>query len=197
MNEQRTGEVKMSLKKATLWAAAILVIWGGSALGQQSLGDLAKGEGFGWIAGRWTATIDDGQTIDLIYKWELDGHLASMDFKMGEYAYKAMIFYDATESKVVEVGVDSKGGQSKGSWDVEGENLVSTTNKRDNEGKTQKIAIVHTKGRGRTMKVEVYSVDEYGSRAAEPWTTVEFKRKAPKAGTRAGRSNAKAQNKTN
>jgi len=187
----------VSLKRTVLWAAAILMIWGGAALGQQSLKDLSSEMGVAWIAGQWTATTNDGQTVDLAYRWGLEGYLVNMDFKMGEYAYKAMIFYDADEDKVVEVGVDSRGGLGKGSWDIEGEDLVSTASRRDAEGRTQKMAIVHKKGARRTMTVEIYSVDEYGNHTAEPWGTMEFKRKVVKRGDAARKAKGKAEDTSN
>jgi len=52
VNERRAA--KVSFGKTVLWAAAILIIWSGSAVAQQSFRDLAKEYGVDWLAGQWT-----------------------------------------------------------------------------------------------------------------------------------------------
>jgi len=123
MNKQRTA--KVSFGKIMLCATAIVIIWAGSAAAQQSLRDIAKEYGADWLVGRWAATTDDGTEIQLVYRWELDGHLVTVDFKMGEYASRGMIFYVPGEEKATAVSVDNRGGRSKGTWEAQDDKLVS------------------------------------------------------------------------
>jgi len=81
MNERKTAKVKVGLSKTVFLVTAFLIIWSGSAGAQQSLRDLAKEYGADWLAGRWTATTDEGTTILLMYRWQLDGHLVTVDLK--------------------------------------------------------------------------------------------------------------------
>jgi len=178
MNERRTAKVKVSLGRTVFLVTAILIILSGSAVSQQSLRDLAKEYGSDWLAGRWTATTDNGTTILLVYKWELNGHLLTADFKMGEYASRSMIFYVPGEEKAIAVGVDNRGGRTKGTWEAQDGKLVSKSEYVDAEGNVRKSATVHTKVDAKTIKIALYGLDQDGELADEPWFTMDFKRKA-------------------
>ena len=178
VNERRTA--KVSFGKTVLWAAAILVIWSGSAVAQQSFRNLAKEYGCDWLAGRWTATTDDGTEIQLVYRWELEGHLLSVDFKMGEYVSRGMIFFIPGEEKVVQVAVDNRGGRSKGTWEEQDSKLVSKSERIDADGNVQKSAAVYTKVDAKTIKIALYGVDQYDELNDESWGSLDFKRQVRK-----------------
>ena len=194
MNERKTAKVKVGLSKTVFLVTAILIIWSGSAVAQQSLRDLAKEYGADWFAGRWTATTDDGTTILLMYRWQLNGHLVTVDFKMGEYASHGMIFYVPGEEKAAQVSVDNRGGKSKGTWEAQDGRLVSKSEHVDAEGKVRKSAAVYSKVDARTIKIALYGLDQDGELNDEPWFTMDFKREARRktdkpAGKRQKKSN--------
>ena len=178
MNERRTA--KVSLRKTVFLVTAVLVIWAGSAAAQQSLRDIAKEYGCDWLVGRWTATTDDGTEIQLVYKWELDGHLITVDLKMGEYASRGMIFYVPGEEKATAVSVDNRGGRSKGTWEAQDGKFVSKSECVDAEGNVQKSATVYSKVDAKTIKIALYGLDQDGELNDESWFTMDFKRKAGK-----------------
>jgi hypothetical protein len=180
MNERRTTKVKASLVKTVFLMTAILIICSGSAAAQQSFRDLAKEYGHDWLAGRWTYTADNGTKFLLVYKWELNGHLLTVDFKMGEYASRGMIYYVPGEEKVVQVGVDNRGGRTKGTWDAQDDKLVSKSEHVDAEGNVRKSASVYTKVDAKTIKIALYGLEEDGELTDEPWFTVDFKREVGK-----------------
>ena len=177
MKERTTAKVKMSLTKTMFLLTAILIIWSSSAAAQQSLRDLTKEFGVDWLAGRWTAQTDDGTTILLVYKWELNGHLLAVDFKMGQYASRGMIFYTPGGENATQVSVDSMGGRSKGKWEVRDDGtLVSKSERVDVEGNVRKSATVYTNMDAKTIKIAIYGLDENGGLNDEPWFTMNFKR---------------------
>lgn len=178
VNERRTA--KVSFGKTVLWAMAILVIWSGSAVAQQSFRDLAKEYEADWLAGRWAATTDDGTEIQLVYRWELEGHLLSVELKMGEYVSRGMIFFVPDEEKVIQVGVDNRGGRSKGTWEEQDGKLVSKSERIDAEGNVQKSAAVFSKVDAKTIKIALYGVDQYDELSDEPWGSLDFKRQVRK-----------------
>jgi len=194
MNKQQTA--KVSLGKTVLWVTAILIIWSGSAVAQQSLRDIAKEYGADWLAGRWTATTDDGTEIQLVYKWELDGHLVTVDFKMGEYASRGMIFYVPGEVKATAVSVDNRGGRSKGTWEEQDGKLVSKSERIDADGNVQKGAAVYTKVDAKTIKIALYGLDQDGELNDEPWGSLDFKRQVRKTTKKTDRQTGK-QKKSN
>ncbi len=178
VNERRTA--KVSFGKTVLWATAILIIWSGSAVAQQSFRDLAKEYEADWIVGRWAATTDDGTEIQLVYRWELEGHLLSVDFKMGEYVSRGMIFFIPGEEKVIQVGVDNRGGRSKGTWEEQDGKLVSKSERIDADGNVQKSAAVFSKVDAKTIKIALYALDQYDELNDEPWGSLDFKRQVIK-----------------
>lgn len=181
MNERTTTKVKASLSKTVFLMTAILVVLSSSAVAQQSLRDLTTEFGYDWLAGRWTATTNEGVEIQLIYKWELNGHLLSVDFKMGEYAYRGIIFNVPEQEKAKQVSVDNRGGRSKATWEArEDGSLISKSEHIDAEGNSRKGAAVYSKVDDKTIKIALYGLNEAGELNDEPWVTTEFKRMADK-----------------
>ncbi|NQT00544.1 MAG: hypothetical protein HQ580_00830 [Planctomycetes bacterium] len=178
MNKQQT--TKVNLGKTALFALAVLIIWSGSAMAQQSLRDLAQEYGGDWLAGRWTATTDDGTEILLVYRWGLDGHAVIVDFKMGEYASHGMIYYVPDDEKATAISVDNRGGRSKGTWEAQDDKLVSKNERIDAEGNVQKSGAVYSKVDARTIKIALYGLDQYDELNDEPWYTMDFKRQVRK-----------------
>ena len=177
MKEGTTAKVKVSLSKTLFLVTAILIIWSSSAAAQQSLRDLTKEFGVDWLVGRWTAKTDDGTTILLVYKWELNGHLLTVDLKMGEYASRGMIFYTPGGEKATQVSVDNRGSRSKGEWEVrEDGTLVSKSEYVDVEGNVRKSATVYRNVDAKTIKIALYGLDENGELNDEPRFTMDFKR---------------------
>ncbi len=180
------NQPKTIVTRTFLLLAAGLVIWTSAAAAQEKLGDLVQEAGFNWMIGRWTATTDDGQEIEISYRWGLDRYLATYDFKMGEFAYRGMIFYVPTEQKVVEMGVDNRGGTAKATWDIEGEKAVSKSERIQADGEAVRMAIINSKVNNKTMKMELFGVDSSGEQADEPWATLEFKRQKRQPRKKAG-----------
>lgn len=181
MNERTTSKIKASLSKTVFLLTAILIFFSSPAVAQQSLLDLAKEFGVDWLAGRWAAKTDDGTKIMLVYRWDLDGHLVTVDFRMGEYASRGMIYYVPGQENATQVGVDNRGGTSKAAWDArEDGTLISKSEHVDTEGHVRKSAAVYSKVDAKTIKITVYGLNEDGVLNDEPWFTTEFKRMAAK-----------------
>ena len=193
MNQPRTAGMSITLTRTFLALAAGLVIWTSAAAAQEKLGDLAEEAGFNWMIGRGTAAIDDGQEIEMIYRWGLDRYLATYDFKMGEFAYRGMIFYVPTEQKVVEIGVDNKGGTAKATWDIKGRKVVVKSERIQADGKTARVAIVNSKVNNKTLKMELYGIDSSGKLTDKPWATHQFKRQKRQPPKKSGNASRKTE----
>lgn len=164
------------LRKSLLAVAAILVILAAGAEAQQKLGDLVTEGGFDWLMGKWAATTDQGDKIDIVYKWELDKHMVSVHLKWPGYEHRGMIFYVPTEDKIVQIGVDNQGGSGKGTWDADDNKAVHRYEHTGADGQTNKMWITHSKVDADTMKVEVYEMYSSGELADYPSFTAEYKR---------------------
>ena len=181
MNERRNAKVKMTFLKTVFLIAAVLIVGSGSAVAQESLRELTTSYGYDWLAGRWVAKTNEGVEIQLIYKWELNGHLMTVELKMGEYVLRGMIFYVADQEKVTQVSVNNRGGRAKTIWDGrEDGSLIAMSERVNAEGQVQKSAAVYSNLDAKTIKVAIYGLNEDGRLNDEPWFTTEFKRKADK-----------------
>jgi hypothetical protein len=119
--------------------------------------------------------------IRLNYKWELNGHLMTVDFKMGEYASRGMIFKMQSEEEATQVSVDNRGGRSKATWGArEDGSLISKSEYIDAEGNSRKGAAIYSKVDDKTIKIALYGLNEEGELDDEPWVTTEFKRQPDK-----------------
>ncbi len=119
MNPQRTTVLKKKVTKIFLAAAVGLIIWNSAALAQDTLGSLMEQTGSDFIVGKWVGESPDGQEFTMEFKWELKPHVLSTHFKGLGFEYHGIIFFKASEEQVVQIGVDSTGGNGKGTWEAE------------------------------------------------------------------------------
>lgn len=167
---------RANLRNTILAMAAILIIATTGANAQQKLGDLVAEGGFDWIIGNWVATSDQGDKIELVYKWELDKNMVSMLLKWPDNEYRAMIFYKPTEDKIVQVTVDNKGGTGNGTWEQDGNKAVLKHEHTGSDWQTSKMGFVHSKVDENTMKWDIYELYSSGELADYSNYTIEFKR---------------------
>ena len=172
MNRRRFS----NLRNTVLAVAAIFVILADGASAQQKLGGLVTEGGFDWMIDQWAATTDQGDKVELVYKWELDKHLVTIHLKWPNYEYRGMIFYVPSEEKIVQIGADNQGGSGKGTWDADGNKAVLKTEHTGADSQTNKMGYAFSKVDADTMKLEVYEVYSAGELADYPSFTVEFKR---------------------
>ncbi|MBA7625476.1 hypothetical protein ES703_32906 [subsurface metagenome] len=180
MNQLKTARLHTSLRRALLALAAGLVIFAGQAAAQEKekekLGDLMSEAGFDWIVGKWVAETEEGQKYEIVYEWELNKHAITVHFKRGDYEHHGMIFYMASEDKIVQIGADNIGGTSKGSWELKGDTAIHKTEHIPADGKAGKIGIVYSKTDIGTMRAAAYMLNDAGGLAEEPWGVLEYRR---------------------
>ena len=169
------------LRNTILAVAALIFITTSGASAQQKLGDLVTEGGFDWLIGNWEATSDEGDKIELVYKWELDKHLITMQLKFGDNEYRSMIFYKPAEDQVVQITVDNKGGTGKGIWEPDGDKAVLKYEHTSADWQTNKMGFAHSKVDAKTMKWEIHEMYSSGELSDYPNFTIEFKRQKKKA----------------
>ena len=172
MNKAKTSR----LRNIFLFAAAVIFITTSGASAQQKLGDLVSEGGFDWLIGSWEATSDEGDKIQLVYKWELEKHLITMLLKWPGSEFRAMIFYKPAEDQVVQVTVDNKGGTGKGIWEPDGNRAVLKHEHTSADWQTTKMGIAHSKVDNNTMKWEIHEMYSSGELSDYPNFTLELKR---------------------
>jgi len=160
----------MNIKSLLLLGLGLLVVSTAPAAAQQSIGELVTDYGYDWLMGKWTATTDDWETVELEYKWGLDRHVILVDFKMGDFKYHGMIVFVPSREEVVQMGVDNQGGLYNGTWSDDYSGAAHSMENTKIDGTKAKSEMVHTKVDSNTMKIGVYNVDSYGYRGSSQGT---------------------------
>ncbi|MHC4439845.1 MAG: hypothetical protein ACYS3S_21010 [Planctomycetota bacterium] len=176
MNQQRTTVLKKKAAKIFLAAAVGLIIWNSAASAQDTLGYLMEQTGSEFIVGNWGGESPDGQKFTMEYKWALKPHVLSVHFKGFDFEYHGIIFFNAAEEQVVQVGVDSRGGIGKGTWEAEYGKAIFKSEHPGEYGEVSRMGFIYSKVDADSMKCELYSLDEYGTLGDEPGMTLEYKR---------------------
>jgi len=187
MNELRTKSIGTSSRMiiVTLVSAALCVGLASPTSGAQPLGTLISEGGFDWMAGTWVATSSRGVTIEVTYKWAIENHVISVEYKASnDFSYRGLIFYKATEDKIVHIGADNQGGVWEGTWDSDGQRAIMNFANTKADGQIQKGAAANSRVDADTMKVQTYLV-QYGEMDDEPMVTMTYNRK--KSTQRTGR----------
>ena len=164
----------MSQKTASLAFIVVLLAMGSVTIGQQSLKEVIEQEGYGWLAGHWKATTDNGD-IELTYRWAVNGHALMSSFAMGDRSSQGMIYLVAEEEQVRQLTVDSQGRTIKGTWEADGRKAVSKTQMTNEDGEVRDVGFVYSKIDDATMKVVGYGL-ENGELSYDPWFELSFKR---------------------
>jgi len=176
MNQQRKTGLKRNVTRIFLAAAVGLIIWSSAASAQESLGSLMQQSGCEWIVGNWAGESPDGQKYAIEYKWELKPHVLSVHFKGFDFEYHGIIFFKASEEQVVQIGVDSRGGNGKGIWEAENGKAIMKSEHAGEYGEVSRMGFVYMKSDANTMKCELYGLNEYGALDDNPGITLEYKR---------------------
>ena len=170
----------MNIRNLCLLTLSFLAIGTVPAAAQGKLGDFVTQYGYDWLLGKWTATDDEGQRVEVDYKWGLDRHVVLMDFRMGDFAFHGMTMLVASSEEVVLAGADNQGGTWKGAWGDGYGDAVLKVEGVQADGETQKVEVVHRNLDANTIKISIYGLDSWGYRDAEPWSTLTYKRQPRK-----------------
>ncbi len=176
MNHLKTPRPSMNLKQTVFVLAAGSLVCVSSAAAQEKLGDLVTEGGFDWMIGEWTATTDQNDKVELVWKWELDRNMVSVYLKWPNYEYRGMIYYVPAEEKILQVGADNRGGNGKGLWEANGTKAVHRYEHTDADGEIHKMGMAHSPADNDSMKVEVYEISDNGQFGESPVFTSEYKR---------------------
>lgn len=185
MNQQRKSGLKRNMTRIFMAAAVCLIVWNSAVQAQDSLASLMQQSGCEWIVGNWAGETPEGQKYTMEYKWEIKPHVLSVHFKGFDFEYHGIIFFKAAEEQVVQIGVDSSGGNGKGIWEAENGKAIMKSEHPGEYGEVTRMGFVYSKVDADTMKCELYGLNEYGALNDKPGITLEYKRQKKEAPTKA------------
>jgi hypothetical protein len=177
----------MSPKRMSLIITALVATCIVPVPAQQKLGDLVVEGGYDWIIGRWAATSDNGDKVEVKYDWAIDKHAVLSEIAMGDFRYRGLVMLSPVTGEAFEAGADNRGGTWKGAWSPEAAGLVQRIEHTGPDGAVRKGELVYDKAGADSVTIAIYGVDSSGSRNAEPMTKLTYKRQpAPAAGSPSG-----------
>lgn len=170
----------MSMRSISLGIAVFLAVCSIPAGAQERLGDFVAEFGYDWMIGNWSATSDEGQQVELEYKWILDKYAICVNVKIGDFKYHGMIMLVPSREEVVQLGADNNGGTWNGTWTEDYEGAANRNQRLDADGTTLTMEHVYIKVDNNSFKIKEYSV-ESGYRASQSSGETTFKRQKVKA----------------
>ena len=168
--------LKSSMTRIFLTVTAGIFVLTSAASAQETLADVVQQTGCNWLIGKWAGETPEGRKYEIEYKWALENHAISIHFKGFDFEYHGIIFYDANQEEVIQIGVDNNGGNGKGTWFAEYGVATMRSEHKGDYGEVSRMGFVYKKADDKTMKLDVYGMDEYGRLSDQQGSTLEFKR---------------------
>lgn len=129
-----------------------------------------------WMFGKWEAWTDDGQTVALNVSWDLNKNVVVLHIKIAEMEIKGYSAFDVLAGQVTYVSFDNRGDISKGSWDIEGGELVLRLTGYSHRRGAWKMAAVFGGNSADGLQLRLHEVDSYGGLATPARTELKFKK---------------------
>jgi len=174
----------MRMRNIFLVIAVLLTVFAVESRAQDKLGDFVAEYGYDWLIGNWAATSDDGQQVELEYRWILDKYAMRVNLKMGDFKYHGMIMFVQPREEIIQIGADNMGGTWNGTWTEDYEGAVNRNKRLEPYGGSETMDMVFVKINNDSFKVKQYSV-ESGYRASQASGEMTFKRQKADAAQKA------------
>jgi hypothetical protein len=147
-----------------------------SAQAQRSLESLVSEANAEWMFGNWQAQTDSGDTVTLNIVWDLEKHVVVLHVKTSDMESKGYTVIEPRVDLPKYYSFDNRGSVGKGSWNVEGGDLVLRVESETAERGARKAAFVFTGSSGTGLQVRMHSVDSSGDLATPARMTLKFKK---------------------
>jgi len=148
-----------------------------SAQAQVSLADRIAEAGTDWLIGSWQAETDDGSTLTLAYSWVIKDRVVAAHFKSSDNESYSLIGVNPETGEIEQVGYDSQGKKSKGTWGPKGDHPMLKISSKNDSGESQSMAVAFRKIDQNNIEAEIFSVDASGNVGDFSEFSLEFKRK--------------------
>ncbi len=148
-----------------------------SAHAQTSLATLVTDASAEWMFGQWQAQTDNGDTVTLNVSWDLDKHVVLLHVKTGEIEAKGYTVMEPKADFPKYYSFDNRGSVGKGSWNMEGGELVLRVDSESPERGSSKTAFVFGGSAATGLQVRMHTIDSSGDLASPARVTLKFKKK--------------------
>ena len=164
---------------------------------QQSLEEVVQEAGVQWAFGRWKGQTENGDTIIQQVRWDLDKHIVAHRGQIGDQIkFMGITGVNPETGDATYTGFDNRGGTSKGTWTMEGGDLVLRIEGVSPDGNTWKGAVVFAQAGDKKLEMRMHSLDQWGDLEYPARFSITLtKMKAPARRPQGARARVKSQKK--
>jgi hypothetical protein len=147
-----------------------------SAHAQRSLESLVTEAGAEWMFGKWEAASDNGDSVTLTVSWDLDKHVAILHVKTPDMESKGYTVKDPKSEEIKYVSFDNRGSVGKGSWAMEGGDLVLRVESESADRGPWKAGFIFGGSASEGLQVSMHNVDSSGDLEKPARRSFKFKK---------------------
>jgi hypothetical protein len=147
-----------------------------SAWAQNSLSSLVTEADAEWMFGQWQAETDSGGSVTLNISWDLDKNVVVLHVKTPDMESKGYTVLEPKAEQPKYYSFDNRGSVGKGSWNMEGSELVLRVESETADQGTRKMGVVFTGSASTGLQVRIHSIDSSGDLATPARMNLKFKK---------------------
>jgi hypothetical protein len=147
-----------------------------SAQAQRSLDSLVSEANAEWMFGQWQAQSENGNTVTLNVSWDLDKHVVILHVKTADMESKGYTVIEPKAEMPKYYSFDNKGSVGKGSWAMEGSDLVLRVESESADRGPRKMGFIFGGSASEGLKVSMHTIDNSGDLATPAQATFKFKK---------------------
>jgi hypothetical protein len=147
-----------------------------AAQAQRSLESLVSEASAEWMFGQWQATSENGETVTLNISWDLEKHVTVLHLKTGNMESKGYTVMEPKSEMPKYYSFDTRGSVGKGSWNMEGGELVLRVESESADRGPWKAGFVFTGSASEGLQVRMHTIDSSGDLATPARQVFKFKK---------------------
>jgi hypothetical protein len=147
-----------------------------STLAQRSLDSLVSEANAEWMFGQWQAQSENGNTVTLNVSWDLDKHVVILHVKTTDMESKGYTVIEPKAEMPKYYSFDNKGSVGKGSWAMEGSDLVLRVESESADRGPRKMGFIFGGSASEGLKVSMHTIDNSGDLVTPAQATFKFKK---------------------
>ena len=147
-----------------------------SAQAQRSLDSLVSEAGAEWMFGQWQAQTDNGDAVTLNISWDLDKKVTVLHVKTPDMESKGYTVIEPKAEMPKYYSFDNKGSVGKGSWGMEGSELVLRVESESANSGPRKMGFIFSGSASEGLKITMHTIGSSGDLETPARMTLKFKK---------------------